>query len=172
MSTAFVVVDMLNDFVRDEGALPVPKAKDIIPAIKRRLEEARKNGWLVIYLADTHAKNDKEFEVWGEHAVKGTWGNQIIDELSPLPDEIVIPKRRFSGFFGTDLDLVLRENGIDTIVVTGVLTNICVLYTVSDAYQRGYKVIVPEDSVASVDEEMHRFALRQMKEVVGAQIIR
>ncbi len=171
MSVAFLVVDMLNDFVQDNGALPVPKAKEIIPAIKRRLEEARKNGWLVIYLADTHAKNDKEFEVWGKHAVKGTWGNMVIDELTPLPDEMVIPKRRFSGFFGTDLDLVLRENNIEKVVVTGVLTNICVMYTASDAYQRGYKVVIPEDSVASVDDEMNRFAIRQMKEVVGAEII-
>lgn len=171
MSVAFLVVDMLNDFVRDNGALPVPKSKEIVPAIKRRLEEARKNGWLVVYLVDTHAENDKEFEVWGKHAVKDTWGNQIIDELTPLPGEVVVPKRRFSGFFGTDLGLVLRENDIETVIVTGVLTNICVMYTASDAYQRGYRVVVPQDSVASVDDEMNRFAIRQMKEVVGAEIV-
>lgn len=171
MGTALVVVDMLNDFVSEEGALPVPGAKDIVLPIKKRLEKARDDGWLIVYLADSHSKDDKEFEVWGEHAVVGTWGNRVIDELSPEENEIVVPKRRFSGFYGTDLDLVLRENEINTLVITGVLTNICVLYTATDAYQRGYKVIVPEDSVAAADDKMHKFAVRQLKEVVGAEVV-
>lgn len=171
MATAFVVVDMLNDFVRPEGALPVPNAEAIVPALKARLEDARSRGEVVVYLADTHDEDDREFEVWGRHAVAGTWGNRVIDELAPREGEIVVPKRRFSGFFETDLDRVLCENGVDTLVITGVLTNICVLYTATDAYQRGYRVVVPRDSVATVDEEMQRFALRQLAEVVGAEIV-
>lgn len=162
---------MINDFIRPNGALPVPGAELIIPAIKKRLKEARESGWTVIYLVDTHLPDDKEFQVWGVHAVSGTWGNQVIEELLPIEGEIVIPKRRFSGFFGTDLDLILRERKVEELVVTGVLTNICVLYTATDAYQRGYKVIIPEDSVASIDKEMNSFALRQLKEVVGAEIV-
>jgi len=171
MKAAFVVVDMLNDFVRPEGALPVPGAEAIVPAIARRLEEARAAGDTIIYLADTHDEDDREFAVWGRHAVAGTWGNEVIAELAPRPGDILIPKKRFSGFFETDLDRVLSERGIDTLVITGVLTNICVLYTATDAYQRGYRVIVPADSVATIDDEMQRFALRQLKEVVGAEII-
>lgn len=171
MSRALLVIDMLNDFVRENGALPVPDAKNIIEPLKRLLDRARSEGWHVIYLADTHEPDDKEFEVWGAHAVKGTWGNEVIDELKPQEGEVVIPKRRFSGFFGTDLDLTLREKGVTEVVVTGVLTNICVMYTATDAYQRGYRVIVPRNCVAAVDPDMHRFALRQLKEVVGAEII-
>lgn len=162
---------MLNDFVRDEGALPVPNAKKIIEPLRRLLDRARSEGWHVIYLADTHEPDDKEFGVWGPHAVRGTWGNQVIEELEPAEGEPVIAKRRFSGFYGTDLDLTLREKGVTEVVVTGVLTNICVMYTATDAYQRGYDVTVVSNCVAAVDPEMHRFALRQLKEVVGARII-
>ncbi len=167
---ALLVIDMLNDFIRHEGALPVPQAEDIIEPIKNLIHEFRKLGNPVIYICDTHRGTDREFEVWGTHAVEGTWGAQVIDELKPEAGEPVIKKRRFSGFYGTDLDLTLRELGVSTLVATGVLTNICVMYTVTDARQLGYEVYVASDGVAAVSEDMHRFALKQMEEVTGAVI--
>jgi nicotinamidase-related amidase len=171
MQRALLIVDMLNDFIRSNGALPVPGTEKIISPLKDLLEAFRKKGEPVIYVCDFHRHDDEEFGVWGPHAVMGSWGSKIIDELEPLNEEIIIYKRRFSGFFGTDLDLTLREKRVEEVVVTGVLTNICVLYTASDAYQRGYKVVVPADCVAAADPEMHRFALKQLKEVVGARIV-
>lgn len=168
---ALLVIDMLNDFVDEKGALPVQGAKDLIGPIKNLLTRFRNSRELVVFVCDSHLPSDREFEVWGSHAVKGTWGSQVVDELKPLPEEPVVFKRRFSGFFGTDLDLILRENCIEEVVVTGVLTNICVLYTASDAYQRGYRVTVPKDCVAAADAEMHEFALRQLEQVVGATVL-
>lgn len=168
---ALLVVDMLNDFVDERGALPVPKAKNIILPIKNLIDYFRSHKRPVIYVCDNHLEDDPEFEVWGRHAVRGSSGANVIDELKPLPSDPIIYKRRFSGFFGTELDLLLREKEIKKLIITGVLTNICVLYTASDAYQLGYKVIVPKDCVAAVDEDMHKFALRQLEEVVGAKIV-
>jgi nicotinamidase/pyrazinamidase len=169
--TAIIVVDMLNDFVRENGTLVVPRAKDLIQNQDRILEEARRQNLRVMYLADSHEPDDDEFEKWPAHAVVGTWGSEIIDELRPQGGSRVIPKRRYSGFFGTDLDLRLRERGIETIVLVGVLTDICIMYTSADASARGYKVVVVSDATASTSDDAHTFALNHMKQVHGSVII-
>jgi nicotinamidase-related amidase len=168
---ALLVIDMLNDFVRKDGALPVPFAEELIEPIKKTIERFRSRKLPVIYVCDSHMPDDEEFKVWGEHAVKGSYGARVVEELSPENSDVIIYKRRFSGFFGTDLDLTLKEKGIEEVVLTGVLTNICVLYTGSDAYQLGYRVTVLKDCVGAADSSMHEFALRQLKEVVGAEVI-
>jgi nicotinamidase/pyrazinamidase len=169
--TALIVIDMLNDFVRDEGSLVALIAKNLIPNQMRLLEAFRKAGSLVILLTDNHRPDDDEFDKWPPHAVMGTWGSKIIDELAPIEGEMVIPKRRYSGFYGSDLDLTLRERGIGTIVLVGVLTDICVMYTSADASARSYKVFVVTDATGSTEPKSHQFALAHMKEVHGTQLI-
>ncbi|MFX1579840.1 MAG: cysteine hydrolase family protein [Promethearchaeota archaeon] len=166
--TSLVVIDMLNDFVEEKGTLVVPKAKSLLPNQTRLLEAARKAGVMVMYLTDNHEPDDDEFEKWPPHAVVGTWGSKVVDALKPEKDDKVIPKRRYSGFFGTDLDLRLRERGIEKVVLTGVLTDICIMYTSADASARGYDVVIVEDATASTSEENHNFALQHMREVHGS----
>lgn len=168
---AVLVIDMLNDFVRETAPLEVPKARDIIENIKEVTRENRKKDNLIIYVADRHREDDKEFQEYPKHAVKGTEGAEIIEELSPKEEDIVIEKRRFSAFYGTDLDLTLRENNIDELIITGILTNICVLYTTADARMRGYDVKIPKDCVATTDEEIQNLFLQQMRDVLGAETI-
>lgn len=160
--TAIIVIDMLNDFVREEGSLVVEKAARLIPNIKKELAMARDNEWKVLYLTDSHRKDDPEFKMWPPHAVTGTWGQQVIDELKPEPDDYIIPKRRYSGFRHTQLGLVLRELDIRRVVITGVLTNICVLFTAVEAKDLAYDVTVLRDCVASNNQDDHEWALRQM----------
>lgn len=169
--TALLIVDMLNDFVRKNGALVVPHALDLIPNQKKLLQKARQTKVKVIYLADHHLPNDREFEKWPPHAIVGTPGSDVIQELRPREGEQVIPKRRYSGFFGTDLDLILRESGVETIILAGVLTDICVMYTSADASARNYDVLVITDATGSVSDETHRFALNHMKAVHGALLV-
>ncbi|NHI84021.1 MAG: cysteine hydrolase [Candidatus Thorarchaeota archaeon] len=169
--TAIIVVDMLNDFVREKGRLVVPKATDLLFNQSRLLEMARHLGLRVMYLADNHEPDDDEFGKWPAHAVVGTWGSEIVDELKPEQSSEVIPKRRYSGFFGTDLDLRLREKGIVTMILVGVLTDICVMYTSADASARGYNVIVITDATASTSEENHLFALEHMRSVHGTTLL-
>ena len=167
---AVIVIDMLNDFVH--GSLKCERAKMIIPNIKRLLDEARRRGIPVIYANDAHVpKVDLEFKLWGEHAVKGTWGARVIDELAPQPGDYVIEKRRYSSFYETSLDLLLRELGVDTVILTGLHTNICVKHTAADAFYRGYKIIVVKDCVQTFSDEDHEWGLRYMEKVYGARIV-
>ncbi|MFW9846033.1 MAG: cysteine hydrolase family protein [Candidatus Thorarchaeota archaeon] len=163
--TALVIIDMLVDFVEEEGSLVVPGAKKLVPRQREILNRARSNGITVLYLVDNHLPNDDEFKVWPKHSVAGTRGAEVIDELKPEVGEKVIPKRRYSGFFGTDLDLTLREIGIENVILMGVLTDICVMYTSADAAARGYSVYVVSDATGSTVEENHNFALNHMKSI-------
>lgn len=163
---ALLIIDMLNDFVQPGAPLEVPGARDIIANIKRKIEEARQEKIPVIYLCDAHAPNDAEFRVWPPHAVRGTRGAVVIEELKPGKKDSVILKTTYSGFFGTKLDSLLKKIKPKQLIVTGVCTEICVLYTVADAYMRGYEVHVPEECVAGLTKEDHAFALRQMKQVL------
>jgi nicotinamidase-related amidase len=169
--TALIIIDMLNDFVEENGALVVPGAKDLVPTLAKILDHARQQSLTVVYLADNHMPDDDEFKVWPKHSVAGTRGAKVVDELAPKSGEKVIPKRRYSGFFGTDLDLTLREAGIANIILMGVLTDICVMYTSADASSRGYEVYVVADGTSSTVKENHRFALQHMKEILNTIVV-
>ncbi|MBW1741390.1 MAG: cysteine hydrolase [Deltaproteobacteria bacterium] len=169
---ALIVVDMLNDFVDEKGVLYCGQAaRDIIPFIQARLEACRKSGDLVIYLQDSHTEDDKEFEKFPKHAVTGTWGHQIIPELAPQQGDIVIQKRRYSGFFETELSDLLKKHNIQEVEVVGVCTNICVMDTVGGLANRDYNITVPRGGVADFDPEFHAFALKRMDKIYGAKIV-
>jgi Amidases related to nicotinamidase len=161
--TAVVVVDMQNDFVKPNGKLYVPTAQATVPAIRKLLEKARDANVPIVYTQDWHFKNDPEFRIWGEHCVMNTWGAEIIDELKPMPDDILIRKRRYDAFFGTDLDYVLRHVvHADTLVIVGTVANICVLHTAGSAALNWYNVVVPIDGISALDEFDYYAALRQI----------
>ena len=169
---ALIVVDMLNDFVDEKGALYCGQtARDIIPFIKSRIGNYRKTGGLVIYLQDSHAEDDKEFERFPRHSVTGTWGHQIVPELAPKPGDIVIQKRRYSGFFETQLSDLLKNRNIGDVEVVGVCTNICVMDTAGGLANRDYNITVPRAGVADFDPEFHEFALKRMDKIYGAKIL-
>jgi nicotinamidase/pyrazinamidase len=169
--SALLIIDMLNDFIEDDGALLVPGAKRIVPRINEILDSAREQGRPIIYITDSHRKDDHEFRYWPAHAVSDTWGGEVIQKLAPSPGDYIIPKRRYSAFFGTDLDNYLREMGITKLYLTGVLTNICVYATALDASMRNYSVAVFKDAVASLNEETDRFIFQQLDEVLKAELI-
>ncbi len=174
MRRALLVVDMLNDFIQEDGALSVgPAGKEIIPHIKDKLKDYRKNGEFIFFVVDQHLSDDGEFTMFPPHCLKGEKGAELVSELRPenSSQEIVIPKRRFSAFYGTDLDLTLREKGIEKMELTGVCTNICIIYTAADARMREYEVEVNPSTVASFDEEAHRFALKEMENTLGVKVI-
>jgi nicotinamidase/pyrazinamidase len=170
---ALLVIDMIEDFVHEGGALYCgPSMARIVPVIQKEISRARAARELVVYLTDSHQTDDAEFQVFPPHAIAGTKGADIVPELSPATGDVVIPKRRYSGFFGTDLDITLRERGVDTIRLVGDCTNICVLYTAADARNLGYAVEVVAEGVTSFDEEAHRDALRELEKTLGAKILR
>ncbi len=163
---ALLVIDMLNDFIREGAPLRVPGGEKIVKNIQRKLREARRKGIPIIYLCDQHRRRDPEFRVWPPHAVKGTEGAEVVKELKPQEGDWVIPKTTYSGFFGTRLQKTLRGLKVTELIITGVCTEICILYTAADAYMHGFQVEVPEGCVAGLTREDHRFALRQIREVL------
>lgn len=171
MASVVLVVDMLRGFCEEGYRLYVGETiRRIIPKIRRLLEEEKAKGSHIIFLCDSHAPDDKEFEMFPPHCVRGTEEAEIIPELWQFAGE-VIPKTRFSCFYGTNLDERLRELKPDKIIVVGVCTDICVMHTVADARNRDYSVEVPADCVATFDQEAHRYALRHMEKILGAKIV-
>lgn len=161
---AVLIIDMLNDFVNPQGSLFCPNGPAIVPALQDLIEFSHNNDIQVIFVQEAHRKNDADFRVRPIHAIKGTWGSDFIAELQPQEDkgDYIVQKRRHSAFSYTDLDLFLREEGIDTVVVTGVWTNVCVRSTASDALYHTYKVVAVSDCCTSKDEEMHVSGLRDI----------
>ncbi len=161
VSTALVIIDMQNDFVRDEGTLQVASASDTVPAISRLLELARDSGMRVVFSQDTHDPGDPEFEIWPEHALRGTWGWEMIEELAPREGELVVRKVRYDAFYGTELDHMLRLWNVKTILLCGTVANICVHYTAASAALRWYDVVIAKDAVSAVEPCDLEFSLRQ-----------
>jgi nicotinamidase-related amidase len=159
--TALVVVDMQNDFVKEGGTLVVPDAEGTVPAVRDLLRLARSSGMKVVFTQDTHAVGDPEWDIWPEHVEEGSWGWEIIDELSPREDEYVIRKIRYDAFYGTHLDHFLRFWGVDTLIICGTVANICVHYTAASAALRWYRVIVPKDATSALDPFDLESSLRQ-----------
>jgi ureidoacrylate peracid hydrolase len=150
---AVLVVDMLNEFLEPGGEMVLLEGRRVIEPINRLLAASREMGMRVVWLCDEHPiPEDREFQKRVPHCIGGTWNAAIVDAMVVAPNELRIAKRRYSGFFGTDLDLRLREWGVEQVVVTGVVTNICVRSTVHDAYFLGYDVFVPEDCVSATSD--------------------
>lgn len=151
-STAVLIVDMLADFCLPGGAMVLPGYERLLDPQNAVIRALRATGGTVIYIVDAHRpqmRRDREFLKRTPHCIEGTPGCDIVPELDRDPSDVIVLKRRFSGFFNTDLDLTLRDMMVDTVIVMGVVTNICVRSTVHDAFFHGYNVIVPQDCCAA-----------------------
>jgi nicotinamidase-related amidase len=155
MKEALLVLDMLNDFVLKGAPLEVPDTRKILPVVKKEIDQARAAGNPVIFVCDAHAPDDREFSKfgWPAHAVSGTAGARVVDELKPAGEDIIITKTTYTGFFGT-------------------VTHICVMFTAMEAVLRDYRVTVVEDGVAGISREDHDAALRIIKNVLGAAVVK
>ncbi len=172
MTNVVLVVDMLVGFLEEGHNLYCGDgAREIIPNIQRLIEREQAQGSTVFFVCDSHDPDDLEFEVFPKHCVRGTEEAQVISELSGYKGEI-IPKQRYSAFFGTDLEKRLTDLAPDKIVVCGVCTDICVMHTTADARNRDYNVEIPVDCVATFDPEAHANALQHMEKILGATVAR
>ncbi|MEM0001157.1 MAG: isochorismatase family cysteine hydrolase [Desulfurococcaceae archaeon] len=169
MKPALIVIDMLEEFVY--GRLKSPSAVEIVPAIKSLVEKARERNVPVIFVADRHLPFDHELGIWGPHAMHGSKDAEIISELKPTGKDIVLYKRSYSGFRETGLNYILRDLGVDTVVLTGIHTHICVLHTAIDAFYERYKIILVKDAVAALSREDHEYSVKYMQQVLGAMVM-
>ena len=167
-TTAVLVVDMLKDFFKEGGAMVLEGGEALYEPHQRLLTAARNAGMLILWLNQSLPPDDSLFEMRTVHCLAGSWGAEVVDELPVEDSDIIIPKRRYSGFFQTTLDLTLRERGINTVIVTGVVTNICVRSTVHDAFFLRYKVLVPEDLVMATSPQAQEVTLYDIDTHYGA----
>lgn len=176
---ALIVVDFTNDFV--DGSLPVGEpAVEIQHTVAELTKAYADRGDFVVMAVDLHEEGDlyhPEAKLFPPHNIRNTRGRQLYGELERVYEsrkDIIywMDKTRYSAFCGTDLDVKLRERGIREIHLIGVCTDICVLHTAVDAYNRGYSIKIYEDAVASFNPEGHRWALSHFKGSLGADIVR
>jgi nicotinamidase-related amidase len=174
MKPAMIVVDMLNDNLKESSRNPYfQEGRAIIPNLQKLLGESRKRGFPIIFACDSFLKDDFIFKGRMKvHSLRGTKGAEVTDELKPEPTDIILPKRRFSAFFKTDLDQTLRVLGVDTIIVTGITTEVCVLMTVMDGLSHDFSVILLEDCSASRSKEFHQGCLHLYRDFALYPLLR
>lgn len=189
-STALLMIDMQNDFCSPGGfgeklGNKIAEARAIIPVIRTLLDRWRARGWTVIHTREGHLPDLSDCPPsklersrvqgagigdsgpMGRILIRGELGHQIVPELDPLPGEIVIDKPGKGAFYKTELESVLQELGVRSLVVTGVTTHVCVHTTVREANDRGYECLVLADATAAFDPEDHRAALRMISQQGG-----
>lgn len=164
---ALIVDDILHDFVY--GKLKSERAKTIIPPTKKLIFAARSLQIPVIYVCDAHLPSDPEVELWGPHAMRGSLGSRVVDDIKPAKTDYVFEKRVYSSFHGTGVDLLLRNFRVDTVIIVGLYTDICVRHTAADAFQRGFKVVIPRDCVESLFEDNLQ-GIEYLKKIYNARI--
>lgn len=168
--TALMIIDMEYDFTNENGLVYYPQNKAILEKINHVLKQAREKDLLVIFTQHVYRKNkvDKNLSTMRPSCIEGTKGIEIDESLNVDYDkDYVVQKRRYSGFYGTDLDLILRENNIENVVLTGTKTNCCIRSTVHDAYYNNYNVYVIEECVATNDEVVNRVHLQDIDKYYG-----
>lgn len=166
---ALLLIDVINDLEFPEGeqlleqALPMAQN---IAALKGRANEA---GIPAIYANDNFGRWRSDFNAQVQHCLEdGVRGQPIAELLRPAKDDYFVLKPKHSAFFSTSLDLLLRYLQVETVILTGMATNICVLFTANDAYMRDLHLVIPSDCVAANTAEESEFALRQMRKVLKA----
>lgn len=177
--TVMIVVDMQNDFVAQAAPMETPAARAMVPKLAQTLNFCRKNGIRVIYTAHVHRSDGSDMGMFDDlhppiaaraALVDGSPGVEIYPYLAPALNEHVIKKHRYSAFYRTDLDMILREWGTDTVVISGTTTENCCQATARDAMFNNYRVVFLSDATATCDcadngfgkmsaDEVHRSTL-------------
>jgi len=178
--TAMIVVDMQNDFVAAGAPMETPAARAMVPKLAEALKICRDAGIRVIYTAHVHRRDGCDMGLFDDMhpsianraaLVDGTQGVDIYPELAPASGEHVIKKHRYSGFFGTDLDIILREWGVGTVIVSGTTTENCCHATARDAMFRNYRVVFLSDATATYDYPDRGFGAMPNAEVHRATLV-
>ncbi|MCA1032983.1 cysteine hydrolase [Bacillus timonensis] len=166
---ALIIIDIINDFQFTYGEVLSSKTLEMLPNIMNLKALCKKYHVPIIYVND-------HYQVWQAdlNKIKSRCENplskEIIEKLSPEDKEFFLMKPKHSAFYCTPLETFLVENEIKHLILTGIAGNICVLFTANDAYMRGYKLTIPSDCIASVDDQDNQYALRMMENVLKANV--
>lgn len=169
-AAALLVIDAIEAVGEDSLYDPDAATAAYRTAVARAVAACHAAGVPVIFCNDAHVRGlDRELELWGEHGIAGE--SRIFPEVEVGEGDIVIPKRRYSGFFQTDLDLTLRELGVTAVIAVGADTNICVLHTLADAYFNNYASVVVTDATMTFLCGTQEGALEHCEKCYGSQLV-
>ncbi len=168
---ALLLVDGINDFFDPQGPNYYPEVEATVEPILALLRRARETGTLIVHALERHRQGlaDFEWSVLPEHCYGGSFESAIFPAFAPetTPREVELYKRRFSAFFATDLALMLREQGVDTVVLAGVKTNVCIRATAQDAFAHGFAVVVPREATNSNRPHLAEASLEDIARYMG-----
>lgn len=163
VNTAIIGIDLQNEMLPG-GALPCKRILTLIKPLSNLFNTARSLEIPIIYVCDNHRQGvDEELEIWGDHCIEGTWGAEIIEQLSPAPHDFIVKKGYFNGFIGTELQDVLDGLNVGRLIFVGWRTHVCIALTAIEAFHRGYEVVIARDGVNSNTKIEHQFGLRMLK---------
>jgi len=167
-----VILDMQRDFLDPGAPIEIARGREIVPNLVQLLSSCRKLRVPVVHVITIHRRDGKDWEILEPsrvppHCIENTDGSKIISELAPLENEFVVVKKRYSAFFNTEFDAILRRLQAKTLIIAGVTTECCVRSTVFDAYFRDYHVIVPMDCTDSLTEAKKKSSLQDIVDCVG-----
>ncbi|MEY9978335.1 cysteine hydrolase family protein [Lysinibacillus sp. RC79] len=179
---ALINIDYTVDFVAPDGALTCRKPGQLLEEANTQLtKEFMSNDDFVVFAIDVHEKDDSyhpETKLFPPHNIRGTGGRELFGSLKELYEEnkelnhvYYLDKTRYSAFAGTDLEIKLRERGITELHLIGVCTDICVLHTAVDAYNKGFSIVIHKNAVASFNQAGHEWALGHFEHSLGATIM-
>lgn len=171
MGQAVLLVDVINEFFRPGFRNYHASYDQILHSIRELVAMARRHGVPVIHCMEGHRPGaDFEHKKLPVHNLLGSEDVEPADGIAILDSEVVVRKRRYSGFFGTDLDLVLRERRIDSLLVAGVKSHVCVRATIQDAFAYGYDVALVRECTGSDHPHLHEASLEDIQRYMGTVI--
>jgi nicotinamidase-related amidase len=154
---ALIIIDMVKDYFKEENQYPItPLARQIIPRINVLIKEFRQKKYPIVFSTDAFGEDDFIFKGrMHPHAIKGSKGAEVVGDLDMAPQDLWLPKPRFSAFFDTGLEKILRDQQVTLCAVAGIATNFCVLTTVMDALCHDFKAVLLENCSAAFSEQIH-----------------
>jgi nicotinamidase-related amidase len=169
VSSALIVIDMLNPYEHEDSEPLMESVAQALPALSELVARAPEAGLLTVYVNDNHGDWTAGREKLTQHALAGA-APQLIEPIAPPEDMPFVVKARHSVFYGTQLEYLLRQQEVDRLVLTGQVTEQCILYSALDAYVRHFEVVVPRTAVAHIHEDLADAALRMMEENMRARV--
>lgn len=175
---ALIVIDISRDSLNpsEESGIPLEGAPQAIENARRVVNAARENGVPVVWIQELHRRSGIDFgrELDGAetvHCVEGAPGSRFLEDFAPRDDEFYVPKRRYSAFFGTDFEILLKGLKVETLILIGFLTDVCVHYTGADAHQHDYRIRVVREAVAGSSVAAHQASLNALEYLQSGAIV-
>lgn len=166
---AVLAIDVINDLEFEGGEQLLPQAEAMATRLRTLMDDARTNRVPVIYVNDNFGRWRSDLRAIVDRCLSDSVrGSEIVRKLQPTEIDYFVVKPKHSGFFSTGLETLLKYLGVQRLIITGLATNICVLFTANDAYMRDFEIHVPEDCSAAMTNEIHQFSLEQIREILKA----